>query len=162
MPSRIRTTEELQNAATAVGYEITMLIFSAQHLDDRHSSPATPPIGQENLMALESFLLHFRNLRAFLCPSLSGRVYPDDVVASDFLGIDDASDVGDPAKFTRDDGKRLDKMLAHVTYSRADYIKAGNHWWDKTAMLTLTLSELQKFFLRLSATQRAWFPRINP
>jgi hypothetical protein len=154
MPRRSRTTEELQKAAVQVSYEIDMLGFSAEHLSGLHSSPMTDPVGNEKNMALESFLLHFRSLRDFLCPS-SQR--DDDVLASDFLGMYDGSDVGDRGKLNVDKG-RLDKMLAHVSYLRLDYIEAGDHWWDSSVMLILMLSELQKFLVRLPEQQRAWFP----
>jgi hypothetical protein len=114
------------------------------------------PVGNEKNMALESFLLHFRNLRAFLCPSLQ-TLGGDDVLASDFLGLYDGSDVGDPDQL-KVDKVRLDKMLAHLTYSRPDYIEGGNHGWDSSVMLILIFSELQKFLVRLSEEQRAWFP----
>lgn len=156
MPRRSRTTEELQKAALQVSYEIEMLGFSAEHLSGWYSSPFTYPVGNEKNMALESFLLHFRNLRAFLCPSLQ-RCTADDVLASDFLGKGDGTDVGDRHKLNA--GKeRLDKMLAHVSYSRLDYIEAGDHWWDSSAMLILILTELQKFLVRLPEQHRAWFP----
>ena len=154
MPRRSRTTEELQKAAVQVSYEIDMLGFSAEHLSGWYSSPMTYPVGNEKNMALESFLLHFRNLRAFLCPSSQ---WDDDVLTSDFLGMYDGSDVGDWGKLNVDK-ERLDKMLAHVSYLRLDYIEAGDHWWDSSVMLILMLSELQKFLVRLPEQQRAWFP----
>jgi hypothetical protein len=154
MPRRSRTTEELRKAAVHVSYEIDMLGFSAEHLGGWHSSPMTNPVGNEKNMALESFLLHFRNLRAFLCPS-SQR--DDDVLASDFIGMYDGSDVADRDKLNVDK-ERLDKMLAHVSYSRPDYIEAGDHGWDSSVMLILILSELRKFLVRLPEQQRPWFP----
>jgi hypothetical protein len=149
MPRRSRNTEELRKAAVHVNYEIEMLVFAAEHLGGWHSSPMTNPVGNEKHMALESFLLHFRNLRAFLCPSLQRQ---DDVLASDFLGLYDRSD-----KLNLDK-ERLDKMLAHVSYSRSDYIEADHYRWDSSAMLILMLSELQKFLVRLPDEQRGWFP----
>ena len=156
MARRTRTTEELRKAAGHVSYEIEMLGFSAEHVGGWHSSPMTTPVGNEKNMALESFLLHFRNLRAFLCPSLQ-RLTDDDVLASDFLGMYDGSDVGDRDKL-KVDKERLDKMLAHVSYSRPDYIEAGDHGWDSSAMLILMLAQLEKSLARLSKEQRAWFP----
>jgi hypothetical protein len=107
MPRQKRTPEELEKAARHVSYEIEMLGFSAEHLGGCHSSPMCTPTGNEKNMALESFLLHFRNVRAFLCPSLQ-RLTDDDVLASDFLGMYDGSDVGDRDKL-KVDKERLDK-----------------------------------------------------
>jgi len=109
-------------------------------------------------MDLECFLLHFRNLRAFLCPS--PRFGADDVLASDFLGMRTAKDIGDSAKLDRDK-TRLDKMLAHVTYSRSAYVQASDHRWNIEGMLIPMLDELQKFVAMLPAEQRAWFQSID-
>jgi hypothetical protein len=118
----------------------------------------TVPAGNEKNMALESFLLHFRNLRAFLCPSLQPCT-ADDVLASDFLE-NDGSNVGEPVKLEID-RERLNKMLAHVSYRRSDYIEKDQHGWDSSVMLVLILRELQKFFARLSGEQRGWFPSVD-
>jgi hypothetical protein len=91
---RIRTDNELEAAAIHVKYEIRMLLYSSWHLGTGHGSPATMPAGDDKNMALESFLLHYRNLRAFLCPLLQN-VVDDDILASDFLGDTSATNVGD-------------------------------------------------------------------
>jgi hypothetical protein len=57
-------------------------------------------------MALEAFLMHYRNLRAFLCPNLQ-RVAEDDIIASDFLKEPAARDIVDASKFKLDK-ERLD------------------------------------------------------
>jgi hypothetical protein len=159
MPRKLKSTKELRDAAAHVGYEIEMLRFSAEHLGGWHSSPFASPVGNEKNMALESFLLHFRNLRAFLCPSLQGS-RDDDVLASDFLGKYDGSDVGD-RDVLKVDKERLDKMLAHISYTRPDYIEAGEHGWDGSRMSILLLSELQKFLGLLTHEKRAWFPSAD-
>jgi hypothetical protein len=56
------TPEKLRKSAQHVSYEIRMLIFSAQHVSGWHASPLAPLGADEK----QSFLLHFRNLRAFL------------------------------------------------------------------------------------------------
>src|SRR5713101_96523 len=90
----VRSSDELEQAAKHVTYEIEMLSFSAGYLAGEHSSPISEPIGNQKNMALESFLTHFRNLRSFLCPGLA-RLDDDDIIASDFLGMEDASYLGD-------------------------------------------------------------------
>ena len=60
-----RSPAELQVAAHHVTYEIGMLFFSAEDLGGRYASPLAPPEDMAKNMALECFLLHFRNLRAF-------------------------------------------------------------------------------------------------
>lgn len=129
----IRTEEKLRKAAAHVGYEIEMLVYSAGHLGGWHSLPMTTPSGNEKNMALESFLLHFRNLRAFLCPSMQN-VRVTDILASDFLDEPTPSDVGNTAKFVNSK-ERLDQMLAHLTYDRSVHIAAGEHGWRTDDML---------------------------
>ena len=158
--SRSSTPEKLRKAAEDVNYEIRMLIFSAEHVDGWHASPMAPPGGDEKCMALESFLLHFRNLRAFLCPSLQKFVSTNDVLASDFLGKPKATDEGDPEKL-EGNHQRLDRMLAHISYSRSDYIEQGDYGWDTSEMLIDIASELQKFVLRLSDEQRSWLTAVK-
>jgi hypothetical protein len=102
-------------------------------------------------MALESFLLHFRNLRAFLCPSLQ-MVHRQDIVAGDFLLATEAKDIGEPLKLDIDTA-RLDEMLSHLSYLRAGHIAAGDHGW-KVAEMTLVLLEEIKIFLGSIPNQR--------
>jgi hypothetical protein len=75
-----RSQADLQKAAQHVEYEIGMLIYTADHIGGEHSSPKSAPVGDPKNMALESFLLHFRNLRAFLCPSLQMPPKLEDIV----------------------------------------------------------------------------------
>jgi hypothetical protein len=158
MPSmalRVRKEEDLRQAARHVSYEIAMLVYSADHLSAWQSSPPSPT-GNEANMALESFLLHFRNLRAFLCPSLQA-CSADDVVASDFLGNDSPTDLSDRARLGVDK-RRLDKLLAHLSYSRRDYIETGDYAWNIAGMLIAMLAELQRFLALLPPEQSCWLP----
>jgi len=108
-----RTQDELRKAADHVNYEIATLVYAGEKL-------AARPAGSDGDIALESFLLHFRNLRAFLCPTKQ-RLGDDDVIASDFLNERKGRDLGDWTFLQEHKGK-LDKMLAHITYARAVYI----------------------------------------
>ena len=108
-------------------------------------------------MALESFLLHFRNLRAFLCPTLQ-QVWRDDLVASDYLGKLDAEDVGNPVILGRRK-KKLDRLLAHLSYSRIDYARRGGKSWPVSQMLSDMGGELKQFLSLLPPKRRGWFLR---
>ena len=152
----LRTESELCRAAQHVSYEINMLIHAGNELGGFHSSPMSTPGGNDKNIALESFLLHFRNLRAFLCPSLQ-LTTPDDVIASDFLQEIVPRDVVDPTVLSTDK-QRLDKMLAHLSYSRRLFIDGGTHGWEVARMLALMLSQLEAFCTMLSAAHRNWFP----
>lgn len=149
----------LQDSAKHVSYEMEMLMFSASELGGWHSSPMSKPAGNHENMALESFLLHFRNLRGFLCPKLQ-RTWPDDIVASKFLGNAEAVDVVDRRNLSRDK-ERIDKMLAHLSHSREHFIEARKHGWPVAKMLLEMLEQLEIFLGMLSPEKRAWFPSAD-
>jgi len=143
-----RTQGELRKAADHVNYEIATLVYAGEKL-------AARPAGSDGDIALESFLLHFRNLRAFLCPTKQ-RLGNDDVIASDFLNEGKGRDLGDWTFLQEHKGK-LDKMLAHITYARAVYITSSQNQWDFGGMQELMLTELEYFFSMLPTNVRTWF-----
>ena len=155
----LRTESELNRAAQHVSYEIEMLVHTGNELGGFHSSPMSTPDGNDKNMALESFLLHFRNLRAFLCPTLQ-RTTDDDVIASDFLQASVPRDVVEATSLSMDK-ERLDKMLAHLSYSRDIFIDVGNHGWQVARMLALMLGQLEAFFAMLPTTHRSHFPNAE-
>src|SRR4051794_22806260 len=126
MAMKPRMPGNLQQAAIDVSYEVRMLIEAASVIGGPWGSPMTTPEDSHKNMALDSFLLHYRNLRAFLCPSLQGvRPRADDVVGSDYLGNAESANVADAQKLA-DDKDRLDQMLAHLSYKRRkEYIATG-------------------------------------
>ena len=152
-----RADEVLRGAAKHVEYEIEMLLYAQDHIGGFHSSPMTMPLGMEKNMALESFLLHFRNLRAFLYPSLQS-VLDDDVVASDFLGEQKAEDVGDDPGTLASHKERLDRMVAHLSYLREEYIVAGDGGWNVAQMAIAILDQMDSFLARLPGHTIPWFP----
>ncbi len=141
--------EQLREAAAHVAYEVETMLFAADHLESGHSSPATEPEGKEKDVFLEAFLLHYRNLRAFLCPSLQ-MVGDDDVLASDFLGENAQRDHADASVLGREK-VRINKLLAHISYARRRY------WWQVQQMRGEMLEALAGFINSLSAKQQAWF-----
>ena len=155
----IRKESELHGAAAHVDYEIEMLAYAASYVGGWYSSPHTTPVGNPKNMALESFLLHFRNLRAFLCPSIQP-ISVDDVCASDFINAPEARDLGTASRLSVDQ-ERINKMLAHLSYSRDKYIAAGDHKWMFARMLVVVLEEMQVFFGQLSKERRNWFRSIT-
>lgn len=148
----LRAPGELSAAADHVRYELDMLVCSALYISDGFSSPADD--ATKNI-ALEAFLLHYRNLRAFLCPSLQ-KTSLDDVIASDFMGHLKPEDVGNPADLGLDKD-RIDKLLAHISYERARYDAAGAKSWNPHVMVRRIQEDMAKFFLRLPPERRPWF-----
>jgi hypothetical protein len=155
---RNRTDNELEAAAKHVRYEIRMLVHSSRILGAVHGSPAVMDLqGDDRNMALESFLIHYRNLRAFLCPSLQP-TGDDDILASDFLDAVIARNVVETTKLETDK-KRLNKTLAHLTYSRNQYIEPADYQWETGAMSIDMLDELENFVGLLQPDRAQWFPR---
>jgi hypothetical protein len=151
-----RTDTELEQTAKDVNYEIQMLMAAASHLGGEWSSPRTTLEDAHRNMALECFLLHYRNLRAFLCPSLQ-RVLPDDILGSDFLGKTSPEDVADPLVIG-DDKERLDQMLAHLSYNRrTEYIAKCNYKWPVPKMGAAMLQEVDAFLQKLPERMKPWF-----
>ncbi len=118
----IRENSELEDVAIHIAYEIETMIFAADHLDGMHISPAVKPHGKEKDVFLEAFLLHYRNLRAFLCPSLQSGVTQDDVLASDFMKEPRPRDLAD-ARVLGKGQTRINKLLAHISYERERHQK---------------------------------------
>jgi hypothetical protein len=159
MPRTIHTDVQLQEAAGHVKYEIDMLIYCSEILSIEYGSPPTHLATPHKNMALEAFLLHYRNLRAFLCPTLQ-RVADDDIIASDFLKEATARDLADATKLALDK-ERLDGMLSHLTYRRIGYIAGGNHMWRVYEMCRTMLFELQSFIGMLPPPMVPWFPNVS-
>src|SRR5262245_37262534 len=111
MQRKVQLDSDLKKAAGLVNYEIDMLVFSAEHLGGSHSSPKAEPEDMEKNMAMEAFLLHFRNLRAFLCPKMQS-LWDDDVIATDFLK--ESSERNVVSAILPGEKDRIDKMLAHI------------------------------------------------
>ena len=147
MPKKRSTKRDLQAAAGHVSYEIEMLIFAGSELGGWHSSPMCPPEKAQANMALESFLLHFRNLRDFLCPPKNWT--DGDVFASHFLGKDELLAAGN-RKILGRDKVRLDKMLVHLSYTRKSFIASGGHGWPVARMSIDILDEIEKFLVSLA------------
>jgi len=159
-PRPVRKPEDLRAAARYVSYEIEMMIFSGKGLGGWYASPRTTPPDNYKNMALESFLLHFRNLRAFLCPTLQA-LSSDDIIASDFLDPPTLRDLGDTSALSIDK-TRLDRMLDHLSYSRRAYIAGGDHGWKVASMLVLMLGQIKNFLSGLPEAKRPWFPPEAP
>lgn len=152
----VRSDEQLREAAKHVFYELSVLIYAAEHLGGSHSSPMSTPSDNDLNVALDSFLLHFRNLRAFLCPSI-GPFRDDDILASDFLKEPRERDFGDPNALTVDKD-RIDKMLAHISYDRDDYIAKGNGAWAVARIAATVLRQFDLFLASLPHRIARHFP----
>jgi hypothetical protein len=147
----------LEAIAEDVFYEWDMFRWSFGKLREHGYSVGTGRINdQETSATLESFLLHTRTLRDFLCDDK--KKWTDDVLAHDFFKET-------PGQWTKarpplgpylsQNKERLNKMLAHISYARLGF-KAQDEW-DIGAVLH-ELDVIWKAFLKaLSPEKRKWF-----
>lgn len=151
----IRDGANLEAAADHIAYEIETMAFAASSLEWGYSSPAEVPEGKEKDVFLEAFLLHYRNLRDFLCPGRRDAL-KDDVLASDYFGAETQRDLADLAVLGRD-RVRMNKLLAHISYDRIQYERAGKKEWLVQQMLRDILNALGHFIRALPEVRQSWF-----
>ncbi len=124
-----RTDEDLRNAAGNIYYEVEML---CNVLALWLFLPLLNPAFRN--MAIESFLVHFRNVRDFLYPTHGQRqpdskspdryaVALDSVLAFDFNPSGWNFEITDWIEVAPDERNRINRMLSHVSYSRSSYAK---------------------------------------
>jgi len=118
----MKPAKTLRSASDALYYELLMLDVTAKVL----SSEATRGSSLGGAI-LESFLVHLRNMIDFLYLPKCNK---DDILAEDFF-----ADPEDWMKLHPKQGmilkaakKRINKLLAHLTYSRLKLIDADSDW----------------------------------
>jgi len=133
------STAELEQMAEHVWYEVDELRKAVQKLSELKKADS------EWNTAIESFLLHFRNLRAFFF----GKGHKtDDVYAKDYIVGWNATP--DPIfDKTKDD---IDKRLAHLTTWRLKTFS-----WPVKEMDDAIEELVSKFKKSLTAPQTGWF-----
>ena len=152
-----RTTEELSHLASKNGslfYELAMML-EAEKLWNRAKQQRDSTYN----MAIECFLLHFRNLRDFLYPSpgaWTNQFYFDDVIANDFWS-EWRSVYEDWTECSADEKSRIDKLLAHLSYSRPSL----DHAWPIPKMSTAIQNALAEFLTSLPDERKEWFTAIK-
>lgn len=132
----------------ALFYELWMLNESA-----RRWSNASDPIVHN--IAIESFLVHFRNLRDFFYPPLGAWTDPkgaDDVVAFDYCESWDKT-AKDWQEVVPSEKDRINKQLAHISYIRPNL----DPNWPITQMLAAIRKSFLVFVDTLPAERRKWF-----
>ncbi len=137
----------------ALFYEVWMLNESAKIWS------STSP-GAAHNMAIESFLVHFRNLRDFFYPPFEAwtdKRKTDDVIAFDYCDQWHAAapDWRELAPCERD---RINKLLAHISYSRT----ALGRDWPIREMLAAIRTSLSAFVTKLPTERQKWFEVFGP
>src|SRR6476469_8613509 len=115
----------LEDAADAIVYEISMLLNTRYvHEDAQAKLQAATALRDRTYWitaqnaAVESFLLHYRNLQQFL----NNLNFATDAKAIDYV----STWKPDPRLNTPDEDKRLNQRLAHLTYDRATHKRGWN------------------------------------
>ena len=138
-PRSIRSIDDLRAAACTMTYEHRMFIASARVLMNR------PPRATDQMsvlignMALESSLIHARNLRDFFSPN--GR--KDDILARDF--VSPLPRIALPYLRNKSTDRRLNRLLAHPSYSRTKLVGK----WDISTLCREVEAAWQSFLRRL-------------
>jgi len=146
-----RTEQDLRDAAKDVGHEIHMLNATARWLSSHDVEMST---GEDIAKAcLESFVLHVRNLIDFLYPP--GNAQSDDILAGHFYGDTDEWERYCPPKIEllEKAKKRVDKLAAHLTYSRSKLDK----FWEFTDLQKELQRVIACFLSHLPPERMAWF-----
>ena len=164
-------TQNLEMIATHVKYEWKMLRWTSEWLRSEQSNP-TPPVnvdppipnpysigtGDNNPKCsaiLESFLLHARNIRDFLCND--GSRHPDDVFASQFVQSSDTWKKNRPplGSYLAQNRDRLNKMLAHISDDRLGYMAAPK--WQVATIFNELIAIWRAFVAALPPERSDWF-----
>ncbi len=148
-----RTDEELKETAEGpIVYEVDMLRKCTSVL-------SWPPNQMTQSVALESFLIHVRNLRDFL---YGAGTNPDDVVAGDFFpGLGQWEAIRPPMpKVIEDNRERLNKTLAHISYSRLKY-KGSAKAWPSQQIASELIAVVRVFLRHLPQNRSPWFSRLG-
>jgi len=146
-----RTHSELRKMAREhVRYELQMMRLTAAGL----KALRPDQVGERNVL-IESFLLHTRNLRDFLHQK-QGRD-DTDALAVDFF--DDPSSWLDkrpePAEAIRNNRERMNRALAHLSYSRLEY--ESSKTWAVSEMRQGIEDAFSAFLKALPEERAAWF-----
>jgi hypothetical protein len=148
-----RTSEKLREAARSVEYEVGML----------HQIPVLwgfLPLLDTTFrnMAIESFLVHFRNLRDFLFPTTKAKQDPDNVIGTDFDPTGWSQDSEGWQEVVADERDRINRQLSHISYSRQDY----ESQWPVAKMREAIESRFTEFIRGLPTEKRKMFERLQP
>lgn len=129
------TPQDRAFAARTLAYEVGVLVQAPEYWSK--ASACGDQLGK--VLALESALLHARTVYDFFFTE----AVKDDITARDFVDAWNRSKELTPC-YVKKHRDRINKMLAHMTRARLEFIRAGQHEWD----LALIRWELVQVFLR--------------
>jgi hypothetical protein len=144
----------------SVFYEIDML-FAAYNRCRNPQSRDPNDVNAAALanMSVECFLLHFRTIRDFLYPPEDAWTHKrrfDDVIAYDYWDGWRYT-IADWKECSLDEKARIDKLLAHLSYSRPGL----DHKWPHGAMFTQLMKAFGAFTDALPPQKKHWFNEVR-
>lgn len=115
-------------------------------------------------MALESFLVHYRNVRDFLFPLESTKnpdptkqvAYEralDSVIAADFNPTGWTCESKDWKGVVPNERNRINQQLAHISYSRSQH----DPNWPMAEMKSALMEQFERFLKSLPDERKAYF-----
>lgn len=112
-PRAKRGSLALRSAAESISYEYEMFMAATSCLLTIDPSDNRPEVQALRNMALESSLIHARNIRDFFSPN--GR--NDDIIARDF--VTPMPRISMPYLRKKTTARRINRLLAHPSYGRS-------------------------------------------
>lgn len=165
------TPQELKDMASHIYHEVMALMQSRDLLNyakAQHKAAQDKVLQDASRVgmncALESFLLHYRNLREFLNDEVkqskkdkaTGKLESDDVKAKDYT-IDPNWKTAAAWTSDKDEAKRLHKRLAHITTAR---LTLDDKWYLES-MEGNALRTFEEFVSAISDERKAWFEKAS-
>lgn len=109
----------------------------------------------EHNLRLEGLLLHGRAQRDFFLCKSSRK--DDDIWATHFLEKPEEWCTEGLCSYLEANRVRIDKMLAHLTYAGAEFVRTDNRKWDYGKIHSEIEDAWGKFLDTLDDERRAWF-----
>ncbi|HEY2232200.1 MAG TPA: hypothetical protein VGK01_01875 [Candidatus Angelobacter sp.] len=165
------TPQQLQQMARHINHEVLALMQAhdlydhAQKQQKTVEDQAAQDVCQVAInCALESFLLHYRNLREFLNDEkkhtkknkVTNQIETDDIKAKDYTS-DSNWKTTDVWASDKVEGKRLHKRLAHISKAR---ITLDNKWYPDH-MEWSVLKTFEKFLAAIPRERGPWFEQVS-
>jgi hypothetical protein len=141
-------------------YELDMFRYAAIKLFDLQQESQDPSLFKNTI--LESFLIHTRNLRDFLC--LKKPKYPDQIIAGDYIGDRQQWQNKRYKMSYLENGKtiaKINKLLAHISTDRAKFISEEGASWDITKIEEEIYNGWKVFVESLNSQHGIGFPIYN-
>jgi len=146
--------DKLRQVASSTGslfYETLMLKETAARCVEPTDEGSLEIIVPYN-MAIECFLIHFRNLREFLYPNAKVRRDSDNVIAFDYDSRWLKTE-NDWKECSDNERSRINKLLAHISYSRGEL----HPRWPTGRMRQCMMQRLAEFIVSLPPERQEWF-----